>query len=236
VIPVEDLNVANDVALCRVCNFAQPLSALVHGLQLDPGLDLSRPPAGAWYRSSGLGTVIGATHHSLGLALGALAVSLFWNGIVSVFVLLALGATLHHLHMPLPDWFPSPKMKGSGVPGVGLTIFLWLFLTPFILIGLAMFGTFLSALGGRTEVRMHHAEGVIFTGIGPLGYRRRFKAQAVKDVRLDDRSWRDSDGDPRRKTEIVVETLEGKQIKFGSMLRDERRKFVAAAMRKVLLP
>lgn len=200
---------------------------------MDSGIDPNHPPAGAWYRNDGAGPVIGATHRSPGAAIGALAVALFWNGIVSVFVLLALASTLRHLGGPLPDWFLAPNMNGSPM-SVGMTIFLWVFLTPFIAIGLVMIGAFLSALGGRTEVRMHNADGVVFTGIGALGWRRRFDASAVKDVRVDDRQWRDSDGDRRRKTCILIETRDGKQVRLGSLLTAERRKFVAGALRRVL--
>ena len=168
VIPSDDINVANDVAYCRACNLSHKLSALTQGTELDATIDLNNPPAGAWYRSDGMGPVIGATHRSLGAAIGALAISLFWNGIVSVFVLLALASTLRHLGVQLPDWFPAPVMNDSPM-SVGMTIFLWIFLTPFILIGLVMIGAFLSSLGGRTEVRISNAEGVVFTGIGALG-------------------------------------------------------------------
>ncbi|MEA3212805.1 MAG: hypothetical protein QOE70_5862 [Chthoniobacter sp.] len=228
----DDVNVANDVAFCRACNLAHKLSALVHGSQLE-AVDIHRPPPGAWHHNTGLGAVIGATHRSLGTALGALAISLFWNGIVSIFVLLALASTLRHLHVPLPEWFPAPKMNGDEM-NVGMTIFLWLFLTPFMLIGSGMIGMFLSALAGRTEVRIDQSEGVVFSGIGPLGWRRRFDARGVKDVRIDDQRWVETDGG-RKKTEIVIETLQGKPIRFGTMLREERMKFVAAAARKALV-
>jgi hypothetical protein len=233
VIPSEDINVANDVAYCRACNLSHQLSSLTQGTEVDGDVDLNNPPAGAWYASDGMGPVIGATHRSLSGALGALAISLFWNGIVSVFVLVALAGTLRNLGITLPHWFPAPKMNGAPM-GVGMTIFLWLFLTPFIVIGLTMIGAFLSSLGGRTEVRVTNAEGVVFTGIGTLGYRRRFDASGVKDVRLDDRQWRNSNGNLQHKTCIVIETREGKQVKLGSMLTPERRKFVAGAVRKVL--
>jgi hypothetical protein len=232
-IPSEDINVANDVAYCRACNLSHQLSALTQGTELDAGIDLSHPPAGAWHHSDGTGVVIGATHRSLGTAIGLLAFSLFWNGIVSVFVLVAIAGTLRNLGVRVPDWFPAPVMNGSPM-SVGMTIFLWIFLTPFILIGLAMIGAFLSCLAGQTEVRISNAEGVVFTGIGTLGYRRRFDASAVKDVRLDDKQWRDSDGGRQRKTYIVIETREGKLVKLGSMLTEERRKYVAGAVRKVL--
>jgi hypothetical protein len=232
VIPSEDVNVANDVAYCRVCNVSHKLSALTAGTELDTSIDLNNPPSGAWYTNDGEGALIGATHRSLGMALGALAFALFWNGIISVFVLVVLGDTLRLLGIPLPHlphWFPGPDMNG-----VGMTLFLWIFLTPFILVGLVLIGACLSALGGRTEVRIRNAEGVVFVGIGTLGYRRRFDASAVKDVRIDDKQWSDNDGRRQRKTYIIIETREGKLVKFGSMLAEERRKFVAGAVRKML--
>ena len=233
-IPGDDINVANDVAYCRNCNISYPLSELTHGAELEQGVDFDRPPAGTWRRNDGMGTVIGASHRSWGTAIGALAIALFWNGIVSVFVLLALASTLHHLDIAVPEWFPAPKMNGSTM-GVGMTIFLWLFLTPFIAIGLTMIYGFVSALFGRTEVRIGNTEGISFSGIGPIGWKKRFDVHLVKDVRIDNQRWRDSDGDDRSKTCIIIETREGKQIKLGSTLKEERRKFVAAALRKALV-
>jgi hypothetical protein len=232
-IPSEDINVANDVAYCRACNLSHQLSTLTAGTELDSDTNLNNPPPGAWYHSDGAGTVIGASNRSIGAAFGALAFAAFWNGITSIFVLIALGSTLRHLGLSLPHWFPAPDMNGRPM-SVGMTIFLWIFLLPFITIGLVMIGAFLSSLGGKTEVRMNNAQGIVFTGVGALGYRRRFDASAVKDVRIDDRQWRDSDGGRRSKTLIVIETREGKQVKLGSMLQPERRRFVAGALRKTL--
>ena len=174
VIPDADVIVATDVAFCRACNIAHKLSSLVHGVTLDE-VDLGRPPEGTWRRGSGIGVAIGATHRSVGMAFATLAFALFWNGIVSVFVLLALSSTLQHLNVPTPDWFPAPKMNGGAI-GVGMTIFLWIFLTPFIAVGLAMAAAFVSALGGRTEIQIRQSEGLVFTGIGSIGWRRRFNA------------------------------------------------------------
>ena len=142
-IPSEDVNVANDVAYCRVCNLSHKLSALTAGTELDTSIDLNRPPAGAWYTSDGAGSLIGATHRSIGTAIGALAFALFWNGIVSVFVLVALSGTARNLGISLPHWFPAPDMNGSPM-GMGMTLFLWIFLTPFILVGLVMIGSMLA--------------------------------------------------------------------------------------------
>ncbi len=229
-IPAEDVNVASDIAFCRPCNLSHRLSELTLGLALDASVDVNNPPAGAWFRNDGTEAVIGATHRSLGGALGLLFFALFWNGIVSVFVVLVVASTLRHLGISVPGWFPAPNMHDNSM-SVGMTVFLWLFLTPFIAIGLAMIAAFLSCIGGRTEVRIQNENATVFSGIGSIGRRRRFEVSQVKTVRIDDHHWRDSDGDRRSKTNIVIETHAGKPIKFGSMLSAERRKFVASAAR-----
>lgn len=234
IVAAEDINVAADVAFCRRCNVAYKLSELAHGTGIDPKIDLSRPPKGAWQRASGLGMTIGATHRSLGGAFGLLLITAFWNGILSIFVALALSSTLALFGLDRPNSFPKPIMNG-GPMGAGITIFLWLFLTPFIVIGLAMFAAFLSCLGGRTEVRVRESQSEIFTGISSLGFKKKFNRDAIKDVRVEDIRWRDSDGDRRRNTHILIELLQGKPIKFGSSLTDERRQFVAAALRAAVI-
>ncbi len=113
-------------------------------------------------------------------------------------------------------------------------IFLWLFLTPFIAVGLAMFATFLSCLAGRTEIRIQRGESVLFTGIGPLSRRKRFATSEVKEVRLEDNRWRDSNGNSRQKAQIIID-LQNKPLKFGSMLSPERRRFVAGALKRELV-
>jgi hypothetical protein len=231
-VPAEDVNVAKDVAFCRGCNQGHRLSSMVHGHEFEDGVDLHRPPGGAWFRQDGWGTAFGATHRSVGGALGALAISLFWNGIVSVFVLLALSGTMHNLGIAMPSWFPAPEMNGGDM-STGMTLFLWIFLTPFIVIGTGMIGAFLMCIAGRTEIRIRHSEAVVFTGIGPLGYRRRFQTDEFKEVRVVESRWRNDDS-TRSKEEILIETRAGKQIRLGSMLTPERRRFLAAALSQSL--
>lgn len=229
-IPSADINVAQDVAYCRECNLSQRLSELTFDLEINASLDLQHPPPGAWYITNGGGTVIGATNRNLGMAIGTLFFALFWNGIVSVFVVLAIAGTLHNLHIPLPGWFPAPKMDGENM-GPGMAAFLWLFLTPFIVIGLTVAGTCLTCLFGRTEARLERLRATLFTGIGPLGWKRTFDTSQVTGVRLFER--RDSEGDSR--VSILIETRSGKQLKLGSLLTNERRRFVLGALRKTLL-
>ena len=233
VIPPEEINVANDIAYCRPCNVTYKLSDLADDTIVPADVDLSRPPDGTWHRRDGMGVVIGASQRSPGTALGTLLIALFWNGIVSVFVAIALGSTLHLLGFPVPKWFPPPMSKGVPI-GIGMTLFLWLFLTPFILIGLAMIAAFLSSLAGQIEVTIHNDEANIFNGIGRLGFRKRFRPSSVRDLKIETQVWNSNNGNRSRRTNIILELNDGKPIKFGSGLSEERRTFVAAAMRKAL--
>ena len=230
-IPGDEVNAVRDIAYCRGCNLAHQLSTLVQAAQLDANVNVQDPPKGAWYREAASGVNLGATHRSFGAALGVLAISLFWNGIVSIFVLLAISATLQNLDIPAPAWFPAPKSDGEPM-GPGMTIFLWVFLTPFITIGAVMIGYLLSSIAGKTEVRIGQDHGTVFTGIGPIGRRRRFNLGTVTEVRVEEESGRNESG---TKAKIVIETLDGSRIKFGTMLREERMKFVAAATRRLLV-
>jgi hypothetical protein len=233
-IPSEDVNVLNDIAYCRVCNLSHHLSTLTSGVMVDPEVDLSRPPPGTWFRRDSVATVVGATHRSSGQAFGLLLFCLFWNGIVSVFVLLAIASTLQHAGIGVPAWFPSPTSHGKMLP-LGMTLFLWLFLTPFVGIGVAMLAAFLSCLAGRTELRVEGNNGCLFTGIGPLSFRKRFSASEVQEVRIEEKRWQSSEGNPRQNTQILIDLASGKAIKFGSMLTKERRAFVAGAVRRILI-
>jgi hypothetical protein len=232
VIPGEDINVASDVAYCRKCNLSHSLSALTYGTAVDESVDLSRPPAGAWFRREGSSVVAGATNRSLGNAFGLLFFMLFWNGIVSVFVAAATASTLRHLGVSLPGWVPASMAKQGAMP-VPLNIFLWLFLTPFIAIGVFLIMSFFNCLAGRTEVLLQQGQGVLFTGVGPVGFRKRFAASEVSGVRIEDRQWHNNQGGSGRTSRIVIDTKSG-PLNFGSMLTYERRWFLAGALKKEL--
>lgn len=233
-IAADDINVAKDVAYCRRCNAGQKLSELLGAAEPEEQIDLERPPAGAWCKPGPLGVVVGASHRSWGKALAYLGISLFWNGIVSVFVLVALSGTLHHLQWPAPDWFPAPKMNGHDM-GLGELIFLWVFLTPFITVGAGMLLGLISALGGRTEIQVTGSASRVYVGVGPVGWSRRFDSTQVRKVELAQRAWRNSNADPATQTEIRLEEHGGRVIKFGSLLNEERQHFLTAALRKILL-
>lgn len=225
-VPEADVNVAEGVAFCRECG---QLSRLTDILDATPESGAIRhfadPPHGCRIRDDGMETRIIASARSGKAAGGTMFAALFWNGIVSVFVLIALGGTVQAIFGSLPAWFPAPG--NMGMP-LGMVLFLWVFLLPFIGIGLMLFATLLTTLGGRCEVRLRGTEGAVFTGVGPFGWRRRFDAGQVKLVRLGKTTWSQND---ERQPCILIEAE--KTLRFGSVLSSERREWMASALRQL---
>jgi hypothetical protein len=233
-IPAANINIKEGVALCPGCGSLTRLADLAQDPRL-AGVDMADPPAGCTLTSDGVETVVTASGRSIGTALAALGIALFWNGIVSVFVLVVLASTIQHIFGSVPAWFPAPPMTGQGGLGqgmpVGMTVFMWLFLTPFMLIGAAFCAAVVMSIAGRVEVRLRDAEGVLFVGCGPIGMRRRFDSTAVRSVSIGQTRWTQND---QTKPLIVIET--DRELRFGSMLPEARRAWLAVALRKLLLP
>jgi hypothetical protein len=221
-IPAEDINVASDVAFCRPCNHVTKLSDLtevpVPLMEFDP----TNPPHGAWARGGPDNMELFASHRDLCGALIMLFPCVFWNSIVSVFLVFLISMTLNLLGVQvLPNWFPS-DIAGSGALG-GVILLMWLFLTPFVLVGLReFFLPVLNWLFGRTILRIGHSGGELFTGIGPFGWTRRFNALEVSDVRYE------------RSTQGVLVFKDGKEIKFGLNCPPERLQFLVAGAKTTL--
>jgi hypothetical protein len=195
----------------------------------------AEPPAGAWRRHEADRLHLGATHRSVGSALGFFVTALFWNGIVAFFVTFAVVGTLRYFGVPLPASTDGVKFEEGSVPSGGGLILLWLFLTPFIFIGATMIWAFLHALAGRTEICLSPTRGTIFGGVGPLGRTHPFDPASIRAVRLEQHA------NPlrrnRRPTSYVVLKREGeKDLRFGGQLDDTRRAFLHAALRDLLEP
>lgn len=160
--------------------------------------------------------------------------AVFWNGIVSVFVFVNVASTLNLLGIPVPEAFPAPTMEGEPM-GWGMTLFLWIFLTPFILVGLGILAALVGALMGRTVVRLRPGEGVVFSGIGSWGKRQRFDPGSIRTVLLEE-ATEAKPGKIRSGSgqEIVLKTAQGGEIRLGSDLPPARRMFVAATLARLL--
>jgi len=234
IIPAGDVNEFHDTAFCRRCNITRPLSKLDAALAIDPLIDPTEGPAGTWYRTDSTGTRVGASCRSFGSAAGLLAMSLFWNGILSFFAMLLLANVARLIGLDLPDWMPEAALKESGKLSWPTAIFMGVFLTPFAAIGLAMLLATAMAMAGHMEVTVDDTACEIYTGIGSLGRRKRFARSAIRSVRIDLERCRN------RRTvyfvrKIAFDLVGEKPYLFGSQLPDARRDYLASALHGLLI-
>ncbi len=114
VIPAEDVNVAQDVALCRGCGQTSRFSDLVRDEE-DAAVNLDKIPK----RMSVLKTMHGlevSCKHKKSTAIFFIIFALFWDAIVSIFVVQCINGFLSGEG----DWF------------------MCLFLVPFVTVGVAV--------------------------------------------------------------------------------------------------
>ena len=112
-----------------------------------------------------------------------------------------------------------------------MLIFLWIFLTPFILIGFTLLSVVFTSAFGTCRVRIKGSSVEAFTGVGPIGWKRRFDLNEIKSVKLGKTTWTQND---QSQPCIVIET--DKIVRFASILTDTRRKWMAGAMKSILAP
>lgn len=234
-IGVDDINMAEGVGLCRACNTLHRLSDLIEGDEaLCDQVARSEPPRGAWLRDDGVVTRIGAVTRSRLIGGFMWCFTLFWNGVVSVFLYIAITAVLVHAGL-LPESRLVPMSQNSGPSkplDVGGTIFLCVFLIPFVLIGIGTFLLALVATFGSTEVRLRGNDASVRTGLGPIMLKKTFEVAEVKSVRLGNS---DISQNNQPLQGIIVKAADRK-IVFGALLSSERRRWMASVLRELVLP
>lgn len=198
----DDLNVSTDLARCRTCDALYTLSELVAD---EPPVDLGQPPWGAWHHDDGVSVTIGATTRSP-MAFFLVPFMCVWSGLSVGGI---YGGQLARGHFDL-------QLSLFGIP----------FLAGTVLFG----GIALMTVLGKCEVRLGGERGEIFTGVGPLGWRRHFAIDGVTRIEIDH-----SSGPYSGKGVSECLALRGERtIKFGTMWNDTRRAFVLNALRQHL--
>jgi hypothetical protein len=198
----DDLNVGTDIARCRPCQEVFELSSLVEAGATGP-VDLDDPPRGAWYRDQFDGFVVGATtRHPIAIFL--VPFMCVWSG------------------------FSLGGIYGSQIAAGKFNLGMSLFGIPFVL-GTLMFGSMaLMAVCGKVVVHVCDADGDVFTGIGPVGWRRPFNPLEVTGVRVEPHL----SGNSHMAMTVVLDGP--RKLRFGSGLSEARRDFVASVLRQEL--
>ena len=185
-------------------------------------LNFDHPPRGIKMERTTDGGVVIKSRIFSGIAVFFIVFALFWNAITSVFVCDVLGRTAkkYGWDISLPDIMTSgTKMSLGGS---------WLFITPFILVGI---GTALAAIRGvfgKCVIAVSHDEASVFTGVGALGRTQRFNPQSVK--RLGRYHAYSQNNQPVYN--LLIEMNNGREIKlpgFGKV----RETWLAFALNKI---
>jgi hypothetical protein len=97
---------------------------------------------------------------------------------------------------------------------------------PALLLSLFLIGRMVMVLCGKVQVRVEGDEGQVFVGAGPLGKRQRFSWRALCDGTITERH-------ARRSNSQLISLKGAEQVVFGTLLGDERRQFVVAALKEM---
>jgi hypothetical protein len=201
-IPLEDINVSTDIALCRRCGEQSKYSNLIEDGESST-VDLTAPPGGAWFRQiPPRGFEVGVSTRS--------AIAFFLVPFMCVWSGFSLGGI-----------YGTQFVKGH------FNLKMSLFGIPFIL-GTLLFGSIaVMAVCGKVVVQVDGDAGVIFTGVGPLGWRRRFSWRGVSAIRKTTKY-----GNRGSISEQL--TFEGeKRLNFAAGVKSERLEFMLAALRQM---
>lgn len=230
------MNIKEGVALCPQCGKLSRLSELNTSTRSIAEI-LAKPPAGCSIVAEGRGVILTASLRSITGFLFPAAFALFWNSIVSVFVLIAIAGLYTNLVGPLPNWFPAPGLKdgkpemNGGPMDLGMTLFLCVFLIPFVTIGLGMACAAVLNLIGKVQVTLDEFESYVSTGFLFLRWKRKFDPREVAAIDFGTTPWQSEGGANR-----LIEIKSNRSVKFGSMLQSDRMEWLRAVLREILLP
>jgi hypothetical protein len=202
-IPLDDVNVSKNIALCRQCGKTWDFAELTEDTQASD-VDTNRPPSGAWYRQMPPRQFeVGSTTRSPA-AFFLVPFMCVWSG------------------LSMSGIYGTQIIKGHFNPIMSL------FGLPFLIGTIVLLGASLMCIFGKIVVRVDGNSGVIFNGIGPIGWRRRFQWDRVTAIRLTQAARSDNSN----KIWYRI-TLDGdKPINFASAIKRERLDFIAAVLRK----
>lgn len=155
-IPLEDVSVPTDIALCRRCGERWEYSTLLERQEAGD-LEGLAPPSGAWHVSGMDGFEVGTSTRS--------PVAFFMVPFMAVW-----------------SWVSLSGIYGKQIATGKFELFPSLFGIPFVL-GTLIFGSLaLMAVCGKVVVRVRGGSGTVFSGVGPLGRTRRFDWTKVSSI------------------------------------------------------
>lgn len=225
------MNIEEGVALCPSCGELTRLSELLQDQRPIHDI-LIAPPSGCCIEHNGSGATIRVSTRSWYGFLLPLAFALFWNAIVSMFLITAAAGIYSNFVGPLPDWIPG-QFVDEGKIGEhmdkGMAVFLCVFLIPFVVAGLFMIGLALMGLLGKIEVVLQETGSWVGAGVGFIQWRRRFDAKQVRSVSLIPVTREPTVGNNQR-----LELVANRTVRFASTIPEQRQEWLKAVLQCLL--
>lgn len=204
-IPLADVNVSNDIALCRACGKTMPFSNIAP-MAGAAGMDMTRPPKGVRFEQNPIRGKSILYKKISPVVFFLIPFTLVWSG------------------------FSMGGIYGSQIMSGEFNWVLSLFGLPFLIGTVVLVTTILFGLFGRWRITFRQGVMEAVAEIGPLGWTRRISHDRSARVSIKASGW-SNNGRPRNV--IQVESM-GNVLKFGSGIPEEAMCFIAEAIRRTL--
>lgn len=201
VIPLGDINVSQDMALCRRCGTATPFSVLC-GIAEIPAVSLDTPPKGVRVSQDFRGETEITYRRISKIVLFLIPFTLLWSG----------GS--------LGGIYGKQIMRGTFDPEDSL------FGLPFLIGTIVLLSILAYCLFGVWKIRLSQGTGTVFTGVGPLGWTRNFSFSRESLVTLQPGSVKVNNV---RQKAICIKSA-GTDFLFGATIQDDAKRFIAAVI------
>lgn len=202
VIPPENINHETYIAQCKACGEILPLLDIVEAEEVRNFLE--NPPDKTFFEKTPEGFRVSAGTQSPGALVLVIFLTIFSGGALVVPILLMLHEKEPD---PLVVLVPAFLLAVSGI--------FWV--------------TAAMMLGGKVVVEVKGDSGVVFTGVGLFGRKKRFNWSDISGFCQETAKWH---GPGCSGTMIVAQGVE--KLEFGSMLEGRRRLYLLGVLRKML--
>lgn len=224
-----DINIREGVALCSHCGELSHLSDLNYtGMRNEERL--ANPPKHSSIKSDQDSARISISLFSLPRFFAMLFACIFWNSIVSIFLNIAITSVCYHIFGYIPNWLPTViSDAGNGIDNLGMTIFLCLFLTPFVIIGILLLISVLLSLFGSIRIILSPEKSSISTGFTFLRWKKVFDPNQVSSISIEQGKLSNEND-----TRTVIQIEAQKTIRFGSDLSEHKKEWLVAVLKAIL--
>lgn len=204
-ISLADVNVANDIALCRACGKTMAFSEIAP-IPGSADVDLQRPPKGVRIEESPI--------HGRSIIYRKMSPVVFF---LIPFTAVWSGFSMGGIYgTQIEEGVFDPTRSLFGLPFLIGTVFLVSYI--------------LFSLFGRW--RIGYSGGILTAAmeLGPLGWTRRLVCDKSARVSIRPSEWRKN----HRPQSLIQVECQGGTLKFGSPIPDEAKAFIAEAVRRTI--